>query len=184
MKTEILVVDNFYEDPSGIRAFALQQSFSVEGTYFPGYRTIPHLTDEAKTKLNSLLTAIDKPVTSWHNDRSTGAFQISTDGNSGWVHYDVDCDWAAVCYLTPNAPIDTGTSLYRHAEYHDRYMLNTLYDPYNQAIWEEVDRIGNVFNRLVLYKSSMFHRATRYFGKTIYNGRLFQVFFINTRTDE
>jgi hypothetical protein len=180
MKTEIIVIDQFYNDPQGIRDFALAQPFSVEGTYFPGYRTVPHLNDEAKTKLAKILKPVAGEVVSWDDTRSTGAFQISTEGDSGWVHYDADTSWAAVCYLTPNAPPDTGTSFFRHKEFGDRYMLNTVYDPYNKDIWEEVDRVGNVFNRLVLYRSTLFHRATNYFGKSIRDGRLFQVFFIKT----
>ena len=183
MQVETLVVDNFYDDPTAIRNYALSLPFDVEGQYFPGYRTQPYLNDEAKTKLANLLRPISGEVTSWNNDRSTGAFQVASEGNNGWVHYDVDCDWAAVCYLTPNPPVDSGTSMYRHKEYLDRYMLNTMYDPYNKDIWEEVDRIGNVFNRLVLYRSNLFHKSTGYFGKTFNDSRLFQVFFINTRTN-
>jgi hypothetical protein len=46
--------------------------------------------------------------------------------------------------------------------------------------WDMVDRVGNVFNRLILYRSENFHVSLDYFGKDKEDGRLFQVFFFNT----
>ena len=46
--------------------------------------------------------------------------------------------------------------------------------------WEMVDRIGNVFNRCVMYRADNYHVSLDYFGKNMYDGRLFQVFFFNT----
>jgi hypothetical protein len=46
--------------------------------------------------------------------------------------------------------------------------------------WELVDRIGNVFNRLIMYRADNYHVSLDYFGKNMYDGRLFQVFFFNT----
>jgi hypothetical protein len=46
--------------------------------------------------------------------------------------------------------------------------------------WELVDRIANRYNRLVLYRSNMYHTSLDYFGKNLQDGRLFQLFFINT----
>ena len=43
-----------------------------------------------------------------------------------------------------------------------------------------VDRIGNVFNRLIMYRADNYHVSLDYFGKDMYDGRLFQVFFFNT----
>ena len=47
--------------------------------------------------------------------------------------------------------------------------------------WEQVDFIGNIFNRLVVYRGSLFHRSVLPgFGKDKEPGRLFQTFFFNT----
>ena len=40
--------------------------------------------------------------------------------------------------------------------------------------------VGNVYNRLVLYRGDMFHRSLEYFGNDKNDGRLFQTFFFNT----
>jgi hypothetical protein len=46
--------------------------------------------------------------------------------------------------------------------------------------WKEVDRVGNVFNRLILFNSNRFHMSMDYFGDSKENGRFFQVFFFST----
>jgi hypothetical protein len=43
-----------------------------------------------------------------------------------------------------------------------------------------VDRIGNIYNRLILYRGDLFHVSLDYFGRNIADGRLFQTFFLNT----
>jgi len=43
-----------------------------------------------------------------------------------------------------------------------------------------VDRVGNVFNRLIMYRADNYHVSLDYFGKNMQDGRLFQVFFFNT----
>ena len=55
-------------------------------------------------------------------------------------------------------------------------------DKYSQDMtkWKLVDRIGNIFNRLILFNSNRFHMSMDYFGDKKENGRLFQVFFFST----
>ena len=45
--------------------------------------------------------------------------------------------------------------------------------------FEVVDVVGNIYNRMVLFDSKMFHAASNYFGKNLENGRLFQLFFFD-----
>jgi hypothetical protein len=46
--------------------------------------------------------------------------------------------------------------------------------------WDMVDRIGNVYNRLIMYRGDLFHVSLDYFGRGLEDGRLFQTFFFNT----
>ena len=85
---------------------------------------------------------------------------------------------AAVIYLTPDAPFDTGTSFYRHKETGLTKMgvfsdadKEDCYDP---DLWEEIDRIGNAYNRCIIFDADRYHCATQYTGE-----RLFQVFFFD-----
>ena len=66
----------------------------------------------------------------------------------------------------------------------DRYKnedIVDLNDTHSQDFtqWEVVDRIGNIFNRLILFNSKQFHMSVDYFGLNKFDARLFQVFFFN-----
>ena len=45
--------------------------------------------------------------------------------------------------------------------------------------WEEIDRIGNKYNRFAMWDASLIHAATSYFGKSKESGRLFHMFFFD-----
>jgi len=46
--------------------------------------------------------------------------------------------------------------------------------------WEVVDRVGCVYNRLVIWNARLLHSATGYFGSDAADSRLFQLFFFDT----
>ena len=50
MRTNLIVVDNFYQNVDDVRKFALSQEFSVEGNY-PGYRTASFLNESTKNNI-------------------------------------------------------------------------------------------------------------------------------------
>ena len=89
--------------------------------------------------------------------------------------------------MTPDAPVNCGTSIFRHKKY--KIKDNSIFreewtDRTNNQFtdtepWEEIDRIGNIYNRLVLFKSHNVHGVSEYFGETIENSRLFQLFFFD-----
>jgi hypothetical protein len=99
-------------------------------------------------------------------------------------HHDPQ-QYAGVLYLTPDAPVEAGTSLYRSKmtnsmlgygpEYSEVYPRGNL-DP---SQFERVDTIGNVYNRLILFNSHMIHSASSYFGNSKESGRLVQLFFFD-----
>ena len=117
-----------------------------------------------------------------------GSFQFTTSRERSWIHADAWNNWAGVVYLTPDAPLSAGTAFYRfkNGEYseEDAKLLNTKdqTDSCSQDLtkWEQVDKVGNVFNRLILFNSKRFHMSMDYFGDSKENGRLFQVFFFST----
>ena len=76
-------------------------------------------------------------------------------------------------YLTPDAPVESGTGIYEPiCEDAD---CNSLAD------WKQIDSIGNKFNRLVLYRGNLEHRSILPgFGINKETGRLFQTFFFNS----
>lgn len=187
MKVNLIVADNVYDDPDAIRKFALSQEFSVRGNY-PGLRTKSFLNNVHKEVINSLVVNSTGGVTDWlldeNGDGYTGSFQICTAMDRTWIHSDYNNMWAGVCYLTPDAPLSGGTALYKHKNSGQRMSIDKVdygEDAYDLTKWEIVDRIGNVYNRLILYPGNLFHASIDYFGNNLENGRLFQTFFFNTK---
>lgn len=190
MRVQCLIVDDFYKNVDEVREFALSQDFSVSGNY-PGKRTDPFLTEGAKNLIQEIIRPFAGNVT-WWGDDYTGAFQYTLASDRSWIHSDYTTNWAGVLYLTPDAPLSAGTGLFKlkenglrnwknsdHTEEENRSALHNRYSQ-DYTKWELVDRIGNVYNRLVLYRGDLFHVSLDYFGDTKENGRLFQLFFFNT----
>ncbi len=190
MKVQTIIIDDFYKNPDEVRAFALAQEFSQHGNY-PGQRTRPFLAENVKNSISDIIRPYAGEVTSW-GDNSTGSFQYTTARDRSWIHSDDTTDWAAVLYLTPNAPISAGTGIFKHKETGvNRWRSSEHTDSENSQApgvlhsqdftkWEMVDRLGNVYNRMVLYKGDLFHVSLDYGGNDKEDGRLFQVFFFNT----
>jgi hypothetical protein len=42
-----------------------------------------------------------------------------------------------------------------------------------------MDRVGNIYNRCVLFRGKRSHISDRYFGDSLETGRLFQTFFFD-----
>ena len=192
METQLLITDQFYNDVDAVREFALQQDFSVKGNY-PGNRTISFLNESVKETIESIIEPHAGKVIYWSEDQYTGAFQYTTSRERSWIHADQTTEWAGVCYLTPNAPHTAGTGIFRHKETGlirapknedgslNRELIDYIgKDSQDMTKWDLVDVVGNVYNRLVLYRGDLFHMSLDYFGTDLYDSRLFQTFFFTT----
>jgi hypothetical protein len=184
MKTNVIVVDDFYSNPDQVRNFAIAQEFTISGNY-PGSRTKSFLDQSLKDAIQTILWNHGGEVTNWHDtDGFTGSFQLTTAQDRSWIHSDHHNTWAAVCYLTPDAPVTGGTGLFRHkatGALTSDEMGDRLYESQDMTKWDLVDKIGNKYNRLAMYRGNIFHSSLDYFGTDINDGRLFQLFFISTQ---
>lgn len=99
------------------------------------------------------------------------------------------CRYAAVLYLTPDAPQDCGTSFYRQRLPSGQLGGNTVNKPHANLVealgtrfvppdsFVEDVRVPNKFNRLLLYSACMIHSATAYCGEVLADERMAAVFF-------
>lgn len=99
------------------------------------------------------------------------------------------CRFAAVIYLSPQAPPGTGTGFYRLRHPNGALDGNMCPSPHNNLVealkvsklppnaWVEEMRVENVFNRIVLYKAALVHSASGYFGEALEDKRLTAAFF-------
>jgi len=183
MKTQLIITDDFYQNPDAVRNYALSQPFEVKGNY-PGHRTKPYLPDDLKGAIQSIVFSAGGKVTDWlENSGYTGAFQLCTSSDRTWIHADSYNNWAAVCYLTPNAPLSGGTALYRYKETGDDSRTDNTaphLDGYDYTKWDMTDYVANKYNRIVMYRGNLYHASVDYFGSNMETGRLFQTFFFNT----
>ena len=178
----VWVVDNFYSDPYAVREYALKQEFKPEIEYFKGSRTIEQYfvpgTKEAFERIMGI------KIREWESHGMCGRFQYCTAQDSLVYHNDGQT-WAAMIYLNPDAPYCTGTSLYASKngarrtsdpQYSDEVYAGGFYD---ETKFELVDSIGNVFNRLFIFDAQNIHAASKYFGQTKEDSRLFHIFFFD-----
>jgi len=192
----LIVIDNFYNNPHDTRKYILTQDFKVRGNY-PGQRTISYANQHLRDIIQEYITPFGGKITEFpmpnetnkdNNNIYNGAFQFTTSRDRSWVHIDGHNNWAGVLYMTPNAPLSSGTSFYHFHDgtacKRDMEILENKEetDKYSQDLtkWKKVDEVGNVFNRLILFNSNRFHMSMDYFGDSKENGRLFQVFFFST----
>lgn len=192
----LIVIDNFYNNAQETRDFILTQEFSVKGNY-PGMRTKSFATTEIKEVIQQYIEPFGGKITDFpipKEDGSdieeiyNGSFQYTTSRDRSWIHIDGHNNWAGVVYLTPDAPLTSGTAFYQMYDgtscTRDMNILNNKEetDKWSQDLtkWKKTDEVANVFNRLILFNSNRFHMSQDYFGDTKDNGRLFQVFFFST----
>jgi len=174
----LMVVDNFLPYPNIVRTWALQQQYYDceemskkigQKTEWPGVRTIG--VNELDIHFANNVLGRFSHLAQHHfglppNIHIRSSFQITRekDGNS-WIHMDHDVDVACLLYLSPDAPIDSGTILYTPPPH------------------KECDKIGNLYNRLIMYRSDIYHKSNVYFGDTLDNGRLTLVAFIKVENE-
>ncbi len=198
----VTVVNEFYDNPDAIRKFALAQKYTYchemkDINYvFPGSRTKdlfelnPAFYERICKKLVSVFHIPEYDVMRWAISTS---FQIvGAEYGSGLIHQDKNTIFAGVLYLTPDAPLDSGTSLFRKNKTFDeavykkgivdndeRFKNKQPIDFSYHSMFDEVVRVNNVYNSLILFEGDIHHCANNFFGDTPENSRLAQVFFIN-----
>jgi hypothetical protein len=190
---DLIVVDNFYSDPDLIRDFAMKNLTYKPSNYHKGSRaTDRFILDGTKEKFEEI---IGRNITNWnHESYANGIFQYCTADQPIVYHIDTQ-QMAAVVFLTPNAPVNTGTSFYkskvtgsfgfdeneRMTEVYEKTFKGTNKEMnfYDDSHFEKVDEVGNVFNRLVIWDATRIHAASKYFGDDIENARFFHLFFFD-----
>ena len=180
---KLFVVNNFYSNPDEIRKYALQQEFKEDIRYYKGLRTTrSYRTESMKRVFENIM---GERIQKWDYDMN-GVFQITTSNDVQVYHHDMQ-RWAAMIYLTPNAPLESGTRLHSSKINNVSHLTEGrgLIDEafsfgfYDSSKFNLVDSAGNVYNRLVIMDAMNIHSAGPYFGNTPENGRLTHLFFFD-----
>jgi hypothetical protein len=176
------IVDNFYEDPYAVREYALQQEYFDDPGYIGRRTRTQHFVPGVKKAFEEIMGT---KITEWESYSMNGRFQHNFAGEQLVYHCD-DQMWAAMIYLTPDAPPSCGTSTFRHKETKVHHSSHPdIMKSFNQKTfldktpYEVVDVFGNVFNRLVIFDGHLIHAASEYFGSDINDCRLWHMFFFD-----
>ena len=198
----ITLINNFYEDPLKIRNFALKQKFtfrheiSNDSPVYPGSRT----KDLFDLDQNLYHKICEKFASIFHNfahdqirwSIATSFQSVTEDYEYGIIHQDTNTVFAGVLFLTPDAPLNSGTSLFKaNNHFNEEKYINALKDNDNRFknkqpidssyhnMFDEIVTVNNVFNSLIIYEGQHYHAANKFFGNTLETSRLTQVFFVN-----
>ena len=199
----VTIVENFYENPDAIRKFALAQKY----TFCHEIPNVEYVYPCSRTKDLSYLDTLlfekicKKLVSVFHNAEHdqmrwliTSSFQsVAEEFSQGVIHTDSNTVFAGVLYLTPDAPLNSGTSLFKanknfdDAKYQQALVDNDVrfksgeiaMDTAYHSMFDEIVRVNNVYNTLIIYEGRHFHAANQFFGKTLQDSRLAQVFFVS-----
>ena len=169
MDRNLIVLDNFLDDPDRIRFHALGLDFDRVQPSVPGVRSHRVGGDLQIEVEDKLKVAFGCKEIIWDMTQDTLCFQSCMEGTETWIHVDSQGEnqgeWAAVLYLTPNPVLDSGTGIFESPD-HDMNI-----------------GVGNVYNRLVAYRGKvLYHRSiVPGFGNTLETSRLTQTFFFDIK---
>ena len=197
MDSSIIIIDEFYNDPYIIREQALNSDYHLpkcSESYPNGNGPWPGCVSKNRVFPSNLDKTISnilgKHVRS-DNIRG-GYFRISnqTDIVDQYCHIDSDPlisgkrQYQAVVYLNPpeQSISKIGTNFYKHKRTNANRILSISdngiiqHDFYNSTAWNLDCSISLVWNRMVLFDSSIFHSYGELFGTELYNARCTQIF--------
>jgi hypothetical protein len=202
--SELIIVDDFYSNPDGVRRFAmLNSTWLQQGALEPDFAgTESRQCFYSERIVKELQRVIGHEIEADPRGCAFGAFAVTSqrDRHKRHVHLD-PTEYTAIIYLTPNDLCQGGTTMYRHcstglanlptetyafdagySSAHAYYEAIIQPDAQNENMWEEDIFVEMRYNRLMVFKSgSMFHCASSYFGTTLENSRLIQIFLFNRK---
>lgn len=202
MRQNILVVDDFYQNPDEIRKFATSLEYPEphDGYTYPGRNSKgEYYNKEVQKKFEKLVKKDLIPAD------ENGYFRLSLENDSHQqdIHVDPAWEWGAVIYFSdPKYCVDEGgTSFWRHntlgiercpkndqeAQFHgfpsykEAWWTTVYGDGQDRSKWTNYFLCPMKYNRLVLFKTYLWHSHNFNFGDNIENGRLVQLFFFNEK---
>ena len=188
----IVIIDNFYENPDVVRDLALKAKYiDVTQLNYPGYQSLHNYASAAVRKKFEKSLGINVVLDPEAHTFGKFRIMLKETGSQLKIHLDGNADWTGVLYLNPDQDCLGGTGFYRHKRtgldgptkmqnWKDVEKKIIEPDTLNSQAWELSSFVGMKFNRLVLFRGNqLFHCHTESFGTSIENSRLTQNFFFN-----
>jgi len=200
----LIVHDNFYQNPEAVRDVALKCEYSdVRSLNYPGFQSVRCFSNAGL--IGNFSEIVGENLDVRPEALTFGRFRImlATSHSHLKVHVDDGADWSGLIYLNPDTQCAGGTAFYRHrrtglyappptrsdgapesfSTTSTRKILED--DTLDESAWERVMFVAMKFNRLILFRGSrLFHSHTHGFGHSTSDGRLTQNFFFNASKEE
>lgn len=186
-RKSLIVIDDFYKDPDLIRKWTMDNLDFQSGRGSAGKRTRRFSIAGTKERFEEIIGA---PIKNWNYPKyANEVFQYCTADQKTVYHIDGQT-YAAMIFLTPNAPLSSGTRFYKNKEtglfkftkkQKEEGLFNKAFSGnfYDGTRHELIDEVGNKYNRCVLFDAQQIHAAGDYFGDSIENARYFHIFFFD-----
>ena len=196
MPTSLIIVDDFLDNPQGLREAALRLSYPPVQGAFPGRNSVERIDIGGLAEQVSRL--VGERVAPMPPPQSHGKCRITLASDVGKAKVHVDgAHWSGILYLSRPADCRGGTEFFRHratgtdrAPYDDREAATFGYssaremvtsildrDSLDDTRWEMTMRVPMRFNRLILLRPWLWHTAGENFGDSLENGRLVYLMF-------
>jgi hypothetical protein len=204
---KFVIWDDFYDNPKQLRELILQSGFEdPNDSNYPGRNSkVINYPNEFNEFFSFLASEKLKPAENSHCGGFR--IQNAGETGKQYIHVDLPSlktTWAAICYLSlpehytkeDGTVYDSGTKFWKnkatgleHLPYDIEYLktigLNTPDDLFHfmntegtdESKWIEMMSTPIKFNRLIMFRSNLWHSQAELFGDSMENGRLIQTFF-------
>lgn len=195
----MIIVDDFMDDPHGLRKTALGLTYIGGEGPFPGKNSVQRINIPGLDQEVSRL--VGEPVRGQPAPQATGKCRLSLAADKGAAKVHVDpAHWSGILYLSLPEDCRGGTEFFRHratgldrAPYNDEEAASYGYpsaremthgilgtDTLDDSKWEMTMRVPMRFNRLILIRPWLWHTAGESFGTTPENARLVYLMFFES----
>lgn len=190
--SNLIIIDNFYNNAMEFRKQMLQLEFKLPGIY-GGVRTYSNTNDGMKYLIEKYIEALAGKITKWDNsldkDNLNGSFELITSLDRLIINTKVsEYNWGGILLLSTPRELYNGLSIFRckdgtrykgevelrgNKEFIEAYKLS-------RSSWDIVDSTGYLFNRLILFNLDHFSGFQSNFGINKETGNLIQTFYFST----
>ena len=160
MKSEIFVIDDFYDIPMNYHKSFLDNEVKITG------ETTDNIANILKTNIN----VID------------GSNHVQSEKDEVGITAHLSSDWIAVIYLQLGYPSfgEFGMKFFSHNETGlESYVDGKQFNIQDKTQWKEYGKIPAKYNRLVLFRSNRWHSYGKGFGDNLNTSMLYQKMIIN-----
>ena len=199
IRRNLIVVDDFLQNPDAVREYALEQQFEFfGGKNWPGRDCAECHGEEEMTEACSQVVGEKLTI---KPENKCSYFRLTKEGQYGRQHIHFDPNpgliWAGVLYLTPTVYPTGGTKFWKHKEtgwessptvqegakygLHSHQDMVKFFDieGKDESKWIELDNVAFKYNRLVMFNPSLWHSNGDLFGTMEEDARLVQLFFFH-----